>query len=440
VNALSSFFRFGSHQGSIGTETEMPEIFPFPFIQDEFVAIDVLNIYTKILTDVVERTHGLSDDEAALLWDNCLKSSKSDGLVTLLAKAMSDKKELFLVYVKSVKVIREADSNEQQKIKEGYASKAEKVSLDGGGVGVYISFKNFKRSDMVKLYSSLEYATISSLYKNMNVSKSIQLKMSDMRQSTGLSDSVNVTVQAKMIAKGMSEGKDVLLDAKDSIETAKPELDSTKSAIAFLDAKRSFYLGMPTSYINGEQTGGLGSTGEGDAKAVDRGLKSYFFSIVKPVLEDLFGGTITFKSSDYRQLGQALEAMKVFELVGEDLLTKENQKKIIEQLVDIDADDNDLEKDVTNTVTGDGTGTALPVAGATGEKVSDTALNGAQVASMISIVEKVAAGLIPREAGIQIMKNAFLMSDTDAAKVMGNAGAGFVATPKTPAAQPPAVT
>lgn len=350
---LSEFFSFNQ---SIGTDTELPEIFPFKFDINEFIAIDIAAIYTKILTDVVERTHGLTADQSALLWDNCLKSSKNDGLITMLSKAMSDKKDLFIVYMKEIDIVREATSDESQKIKDGYAKKAEKIVVEGG-VGIYISFKNYKRSDMLKLLSSLEYAAIGSLYKSMNLSKALQLKMSDLRASVGLDSSADAIAQAKIIAKALGEGKDILLGDKDAIVTATPELDSTKSSIAFLDSKRSFYLGLPASYITGEQTGGIGSTGEGDSKAIERGLKSYFFSIIKPVLEDLFGAKLKFKSSDFRQIDKGLLAIKTFQLVDESMLSLENKKKIVESLFDVDADDNK-----TAAPKPVGTGTTPPIA------------------------------------------------------------------------------
>ncbi len=351
VPALSRLFSFNQ---SLGTSTEMPEIFPFPFIRDEFVAIDIVNIYSKILTDVVARVHGLTDDQAALLWDNCLMSSKSDGLVTMLAKAMSDKKDLFIVYFANVQVIREATSNEQAKIKDAYATKAEKVSLENGGVGIYVSFKQYKKSDMVRLFSALEFATIASLYKGMNLAKAIQIKMNDARGSVAADTSADAISQAKAIAAGLTAGRDVLLDAKDSIETATPQLESTKQSIEFLDGKRSFWLGMPASYINGEQTGGIGSTGEGDSKAIERGLKAYFYSIIKPVLEDLFTVKLKFKSQDFRQIDQALSALKTFQLTDESLLSLEQKKKVIESLLDIDAEEN------KTTAAKVGTGTTPP--------------------------------------------------------------------------------
>jgi uncharacterized protein DUF935 len=70
----------------------------------------------------------------------------------------------------------------------------------------------------------------------------------------------------------------------------------------------------------------------------------------------------------------------------------------------------------------------------TGDKqAEDTALNGAQVASLLQIVQEVAAGSIPRDAGLGIIKRAFLVDDIGAAELMGSVGKGFVPTTETPA-------
>lgn len=330
MGGLSTWFGWNAST----QKTELPEIFPFNFKQDEFVRTDVFNIYSKILTDVVERIHGLSEDQTALMWDNCLASESNQGLISQLARAMSDKKELFLVYDKALKLLRIANESEKQKIKIDYEKAGE------SSIGVFVSFKNYTRSDMVKLYSSLEYCTVAALSKSMNLSKAIQIKINDLRASVALNDSEGPKAQAKEIAEGLANGKDVMLDAKDFIETSKPDLTAVKESIEFLNQKRSFYLGMPESYINGEQTGGIGSSGENDTKAVERGLKNYYFSIMKPVLEAIFKASISYKSQDFRQIDQALNALKTFELVGEDMVSHENKKKIIEKLLDLDEKDN----------------------------------------------------------------------------------------------------
>lgn len=123
----------------------------------------------------------------------------------------------------------------------------------------------------------------------MNVAKSVQIKMAKMRASVGAVDSVVVINQAKGIAEGLKNGKSVLLDSEDEIAHSQIDMDPTEKSIHFLDSKRAFYLGLPLSYIDGEQTGGIGSTGEADTKAIERGLKSYWVSILKPTITALFG-------------------------------------------------------------------------------------------------------------------------------------------------------
>lgn len=324
---LSNFFGWTS---SSTPESELPEIFPLPIVQSEFVKTDVVTIYAKILTDVLERVHGLNDDEQTLLWDSAVKSNASEGLVTLLSKAMTDKAELFLVL--DAGVLRKATPEEQTQIKLDYEKTAESL------VGVYVSFKDFVRADMVKLYSAFEYVTVSSLHKSMQLSKAVQIKISDLRGSVSLTDSSVAIAQAQAMASSLACGRDILMDEKDSVETSTPDLAAVQAAIIFLNQKRSFYLGLPAAYINGEQTGGLGSTGENDTRAIERGLKSYYMAILKPVLEALFDATLSYKSQDFRQIAGSMDVLKTLSLIDEELISKENKTKLVNQLLDLPQD------------------------------------------------------------------------------------------------------
>lgn len=335
---LNSWFGFGG--ASSGGSDELPDLFPLSVTQENFIAIDVFNIYSKILTDVVERTEGLTEDDEAVLWDNCLASESNDGLITLLSRAMTEKNELFLVYDKGTKVLRKATNDEMTKIKADYKSKAE------SSVGTYITFKNYTRTDMVKLYSALEYCTVGALNKSMNLSKAIQFKVSDLRTSVGLIDKEEAKAQGKAIAHGLARGKDILADAKDIIETAKPDLTATQSSMELLNQKRSFYLGLPCSYITGELNSGLGDSGQADAKAIERGLKNYFFAIIKPVCKSIFGKDLTFESDDFQQLDSSLNAMKTFELTSEELMTTDNKRKIVNRLFGFPEDEKGGQKEL----------------------------------------------------------------------------------------------
>lgn len=315
------------------TSAQLPDIFPFPCVQGDFVRTDVVNIYRRILTDVLERTEGLKEEQIPLLWDNCLGSESQDGLVSLVACAMYNKSDLYLVYDRTTDVIRKATSIEEAQIKVDYAAKTESK------VGFYITFKNYHRSDMVKLYSLLEYCTVGSLYKQMNLSKAIQIKLTALRESVSAVDQADVKAQLVNLAQALKDGKDIGIDAKDIIETSKPDLTATQSSMEFIAEKRSFYLGLPCSWITGETSkGGLSDTGHSDAKAVERGLKGYYFEIIKPLVEAIFDTELTFKSEDFEQLSTALEALKVFNVTDEEFMSADTKLKLVNKFFGLPED------------------------------------------------------------------------------------------------------
>jgi hypothetical protein len=325
-----------------GTEKAetLPDIFPIPIAQNDFIEIDVQNIFQRILLDTLERTDGIKDEQKPLLWDNCVASEKQDGLVTLLAKAISSKKELFVVYRPSIKVIGKATPEEEAKIREGYKTKAEPVSLDAGGIGMYITFKNYLKSDLVRFYSALEYCAVGGLWKQANISKSVQIKINELRSSVSLGDSAAAKAQAKAMADGMAQGKDILADAKDVIESLAPDLTATNSTMDLIAKKQSYLLGLPASYFSGEQSAtGLSDTGKSDAKAVDRGLKGYFFSIIKPVCDGLFEIKSEYAPEDTAELDSALKLLETFDRTSNEIIGLENKTKIANLAFGLDEDE-----------------------------------------------------------------------------------------------------
>lgn len=327
-----------SFLGRDDSAAEIPNIYPMPITDKDFVSIDVQNIYSRILTDTFERTHGIKEEQKALLWDNCLASDVQDGLVTMLSKAMVDKSELFIVYFATLKLIRKATSDETALIRLGYKQKAEPVRLPDGGTGIYVTFRNYRRSDMVKFYSALSYCSVGGLWKQANLSQALQLKFKDLRASVSVSDSGAAKPQAEAIAKNLGLGKDVAIDGDDSIETAKPDVTATNSSLEMIDKKLALYLGMPATYMSGEGATGLGDKGTQDQKAVDRGLKNYFFSIVKPVSDGLFSVKTEFKSEDTEGLSSALEVLKTMDATSDEFMNKENKTKVVNKVFGLPED------------------------------------------------------------------------------------------------------
>ncbi len=399
------------------SDAEIPALFTLPLAADVFIKSDILNTYSKILTDVAERSHGLSETQEPLLWDSCVQTKTNEGLITLLAEAMTHKRDLFLVYSKSVGVIRKATADEERQIKADYEKTGESP------LGVFISFKGYRRTEMLQIYSSFEYCVLASLNKTLNVAKSVQFKISDLRQSVSLADAGIAKEQAKSIAEAMRNGNDVLLDAKDAVTTATPDMSATEKAMQFLAAKKAFILGLPLSYVEGEQTPGIGSTGEADMRAVERGLRQYFVSIIQPVFKVVFGVECEFKSQDFRQMTTALETLKAFELTSDDYLSKESKRNVTARVFDLDPE---KEKKALETEQKEK---------ANANVSQETVLNGAQVTALVEIVEKVSLGLIPRESAVEMVSAAFQVPPAQAQKILGKAGLSF-----KPQVSPPTAT
>lgn len=342
---MGNWFNFAFRASAETSDCELPEIFPLALRREIFTKSDILQTYSKILSDTLERTHGLPENLNPLLWDSCVQTEAAEGLVTLLAQAMSVQTELFLVYVPSVKVLRQATQTEQSQIRSDYKKTGESK------VGVYLSFECYTRTEMLLIYSAFEYCVLGSLNKTLNLSKAVQLKINELRSSTSLVDAEVAVTQMKAIARALAAGRDVGMDAKDIVETAKPDTSSTEKAISFLDAKRAYILGLPISYISGLQTPGIGSTGEADMRAVERGLKQYFVSIVRPVLKALFDVETEFKSQDFREMTTALEVLKTFDLVSDENLSREAKQEILARVFGLDAEQEKKNLDHQQTET-----------------------------------------------------------------------------------------
>lgn len=310
---------------------ELEDLYPFPMALDRFVDLDVEIIYERILTDVLERSATVPEKIQALLWDNCLQSEKPEGLITLLVQAMTKKQKLVLVYDSALEVVYKASAAEQQKIEE--AVKKTGQWKEGSKTGAAISFDKRHIVDFVRLYSALEYAAIGSFWKSMNLSKAVQVKVDQLRASVAQMNSEPVVAQGKAIATGLKKGHDVMIDAKDVIETAKPDVTATNSALEMINQRRSLYLKLPASYLLGITTSGLGDTGKADAKAVDRGLRTYFYSIIKPLFKSLFAVSLTYVPDESDQLSAGLAALQTFELVSDDYITPDEKRTILARML-----------------------------------------------------------------------------------------------------------
>lgn len=323
-------FKFKTGQATF--KQLLPDSWSLSVTKKDFVKRDLENLYNKILTDVIDRTQGITEVES-YFFDNCMGGESNKGLVSLLADAMSSESDLYFVIDRSLEIIRKATNDEQQQIKKDYESKSE------SSIGFFVSFKDYTKTKMAKIYSELSFNSLASINKQSNLSSAIQFKIAQLRASVSNGDMAAIEQQAVDMAKALSDGKDIALDSQDIIEIPSVDVSATKEAFLFSSEKIALHLGMPLSYIVGARQGqSLNDSGEGDTKSVERGLRNYYRSIIKPILKKVFETDSVYKSQDFRQIQAGLSALQTFSITEEDLLNNSEKRIILESLFDLDSE------------------------------------------------------------------------------------------------------
>ncbi len=240
------FFDFLNKKST--SSNEIANIFPLSLKATDFIRNDIISTYTKILTDTVDRTFGIPKQANQYLWDNVVEDGNNTGLVTMLAVSMCDQTDLFIVYKPSIQVIRKATRDEENQIRADYKK-------DGkSSIGVFVSFKNYKRTTMLKIWSEFEYCLLAGMNKQLNLSQAMQIKINDMRASVSLQDSQVAIDQAQSIALALKNGNDVMIDKNDEIAVLNVNMDASQKAMDFLATKKAWILSV-TSLILPRITG-----------------------------------------------------------------------------------------------------------------------------------------------------------------------------------------
>ncbi len=149
---------------------------------------------------------------------------------------------------------------------------------------------------------------------------------------------------------------------------------------------------------------------------------------------------------------QAEEKLKklIGQRIKEKMIEQQTSKEMGVEYVEGEEEDEALEKTEGQTGTVEVEGEEAPdktqaAAGTptvgdtsgTDANVQQQALNGAQVTSLVEIVEKVASGALPRDAALNMIVLAFNVTPQDAEKVLGTAGTTFKVEKPEPVVTPP---
>lgn len=315
--SLKDFFNFNQ-----GGKTDYSVSLGFDFAYGDktfkFAEVFTVEIFRKILTDCYEHAADFPKGKEIALWDSVVFTQARRGLISILAHAMTYKEKLYL------------------KLDEGYvrkATEAEKKEIDAdpsGKKGLCVDFSDFHRATIVLNLASLVELLLKNANTALNISKSILLQINGLRENVANANAGEVIEQAKAIAQGLKNGTGGLLDAGDIVKLPTFDTNPMEQALDVLYGLMSFITGLPRAYISGELTTGLSTTGEADEKGIERGLTFYFNSIFKPVCDKLFGGSLVFKTSNWRKFAEIANLLPTLEAT--DMVPEEYKTKLIKEL------------------------------------------------------------------------------------------------------------
>lgn len=273
---------------------------PFQLIMNEanFIQTETKELYKNLLIECYNKSAGLSAKQSSAMWDNFdrLNDKTTAGFIGLIAEAMTEKAIVYIVYDETSGVIRKATSQEQAEIRKDYKEKAK------SSVGVMANFTKYDKTDVIKLYYALLYNVVDGLNVSINVMKAIKYLADKLREKISKASSEDIINQAKAIVNNLRDGKPVLLDANDKLESTTLDIKPVESAVDFITGRIAGEMRVSLSYVNGKMTSGISSTGEADEQANERGIEILFNSVFKPCADSLFNTDIKFISDNYYRL------------------------------------------------------------------------------------------------------------------------------------------
>ena len=285
----------------------------------KFAEVFTFEIFRKILTDCFDHAADFPKDKISALWDSVVSTEAREGLISLLANAMTKQLKIYVVFDHGY--VRKATESERQVIDQDPSGKN----------GVCLDFGNFHRAKIVLMLAGLVEVLLISANTSLNVSKSVLLKISALRENVANANADEVIAQAKAISEGLKSGKGAILDGADMVEMPQYDTAPMEAALDVLYGLMSFITGMPRAYISGELTGGLNNSGEADETAIENGLAFYFHSIFNPVCKALLGcKDLVFKTSDWRKLAQVANLLPVVET--SDAIGQETKERLYKEL------------------------------------------------------------------------------------------------------------
>lgn len=323
------FFFKNSNTTESTTTTKIIRPYKLSLAEQIFINSRTQVLYEKILKRCYHKTIGLTSDDdniASSIFLSVEYGKEQNGTIPLVAKAMTQMKKVYLVYSEKAGLVRVANLEEQKEIDKHYNDYENIVSvLNNGNRGMLLDFSKYELTRLIKCYMSLLYAVLDSANTQVNLARSLQIKIDKLRENISVLTSDDAKKQANEINDALKSGDSVLLAKADEIIQTAINSESTSKAIEIFNTALASDLGLSLSFVSGALTSGMSATGDADINYEDTGIKDFWVTIWKPICIKLYGKDgVKYKTDRWRYLEAKLKSLVYIE---SSLLFTDEQKQ-----------------------------------------------------------------------------------------------------------------
>lgn len=304
----------------------LTEFAPFLLARERYTDIAIRELYARIMYSTLDIV-SIPDQVGASDFSKTIYDSHSPvlrhGLMYYVIEAMSDETKVTLR--KRVLKGRENAFYFEEKMCSLELKKENKLDL------VVLDFEECHKTELLEAYFGMVFDAITSAAKLIRVGGALVLKIKDL--SDLISDRevlLAIETQVKQINSALKESRGAYLDSESSIEMPKVDMKPVAEQLEYAYSLICNATGRPMSFVNGQLSGGLSTSGEGDRKQNRQASIYDFNQILRGVFESVFGDDFEIKP-DVGQLSELSNFMNALEMTS--LYSDEEKRKIMDSIM-----------------------------------------------------------------------------------------------------------
>lgn len=307
----------------------------------DFVTYSNINFWRKIIMRTFNRTNYTDEDnKITMAMIGSFDSSESEkGVITSIVEGMCGQvQSVGLKYDKPTGVVNKMTYDEIKKYVAAKVKPANQIVLD---------FSNFNLSKVSKMYFYLIHYVNQIKSTQWGIAGSLIIKLNGMRDKAK-SGYYDVTKDINLIVEAIKASRAGALDGGDSIGGVDSlHVDVINSATETVYKDMAASLDLPMSLVSMIATTGASVIGDADANQEADALESYYWSVMFPVMNKLFGVKSTYRYEKWRALESKARAANMISVL--DVLTPEAKARMVADIFEID--DSDTTTNTTEEIT-----------------------------------------------------------------------------------------